>query len=212
MSTELGTRLRAARMAITPEITQRDAAKRLGVSPSAVNLWESGKNEPNATNLAELARWYKVSTDWLLGVEAAPQTRVTNHLNEGGSQINTVSVVQPSAMSRWHWDRVESLLQTAQPYVNSTAAAMVVDSDALASVCPRGSFAVVSKGHTPAPGRVVLAVVGASQDPVLRRLIREGGVDMLMADDTRYPSVRMDEGVRIVGVVTEVTTRTVLPY
>lgn len=212
MKTELGTRLRAARMAITPEITQRDAAKRLGVSPSAVNLWEAGKNEPNATNLAELARWYKVSTDWLLGVESSPQVRAAIPSTEGASAVHTVPIVQPSAMSRWHWDRVESLLQTASPYQASTAAAMMVDSDALASVCPRGSFAVVSKGHAPAPGRVVLALVGASNDPVVRRLVREGGVDLLMADDTRFPSVRLDDGVRIVGVVTEVTTRNVLVH
>lgn len=210
MSKELGSRLRAARLAINPEITQRDAAKRLGISPSAVNLWEAGKNEPNSTNLAKLARWYNVSCDWLLGVENQNHvTTITSALSEH-IVLNTVPIVHTIALVRWQWDRVESLLQTSHPYQVSTAAAMAVDSDALASVCPRGSFAVVSKAHPPEAGSVVLALVGNTSEPVLRRLVREGGIDMLMADDTRFPSARLDSGVRLLGVVTEVITRTSL--
>jgi len=56
MKSQLSQRLKSARMAITPPITQRDVAKRLELTPSAVNLWEAGKTEPAASHLADGAK------------------------------------------------------------------------------------------------------------------------------------------------------------
>lgn len=203
----LAQRLRAARQAITPEITQRDVAKRLGLSPSTVNLWEAGKTEPNATTLAELSRWYNVSCDWLLGVDSSKRMVIAN---KAAPRLHAVPVVLPSEMARWHWDVVEALLQTEIAYPPQTAAAMLVASDALTSTCPVGSYAVVSKGDVAKPGQLVLAIINKSHDPVLRKYVREGGDDLLVADDTRFPTYRMDEGVQIIGRVTEITTRKTL--
>lgn len=199
----LAQRLRAARQAMHPKVTQRDVAKRMKLSPSAVNLWEAGKTEPGAGHLAELADWYNVSTDWLLGVG---DTRPVKTVGKA-PPLWTVPVVTPSDMVRWHWDAVLSLLQTAVLYPPKTAAAMLVASDALTSSCPTGCYAVVSKGHNVIPGQIVLASVGRASDPVLRKYVREGGDNLLVADDTRYPSYRMDDGVTVIGRVTEVTVR-----
>ncbi|GHU99568.1 hypothetical protein FACS1894211_05190 [Clostridia bacterium] len=43
-------------------------AKELGVSPSMVFDWEKGITEPTATNLRELALFFNVTTDYLLGL------------------------------------------------------------------------------------------------------------------------------------------------
>ncbi len=45
---------------------------------------------------------------------------------------------------------------------------------------------------------------------MLRKYVREGGDDLLVADDTRFPTYRMDEGVQIIGRVTEITIRKML--
>lgn len=113
-------------------------------------------------------------------------------------------------MARWHWDVVVELLQTAVAYPPQTAAAMLVSSDALTSTCPTGCYAVISKAHVPEPGQIVLAIISKASEPVLRKYVREGGDDLLVADDTRFPTYRMDEGVRIVGLVTEITVRKTL--
>ena len=203
----LAQRLRAARQAITPEIAQCDVAKRLNLSPSTVNLWEAGKTEPNASTLAELSRWYHVSCDWLLGVDSGKRV-VGSGKHE--APLHTVPVIPPSAMARWHWDVVAELLQTAVAYPPQTAAAMLVTSDALASVCPSGCYAVISKGHVAAPGQIVLALIHKASEPVLRKYVREGGDDLLVADDTRFPTYRMDKGVQIIGRVTEISIRKML--
>lgn len=206
MKTPLAQRLRAARQAIKPEVTQRDVAKRLGVSPSAVNLWEADKTEPSAYNLGELSKWYGVSVDWLLGVADSKTSGAIKTADSAG-EINTVPIVGINSLARWNWDTVAGAVQSLDFYPANTAAAMTVGTDVVSSVCPIGSTVVVSKGHAAEPGQVVLAVIGSSTEPVLRRLVRDGGVDMLMADDTRYPTVRLDDGARIIGVVTEVVIR-----
>lgn len=49
-----------------------------------------------------------------------------------------------------------------------------------------------------------------SSFPVIRKYIREGGDDLLVADDTRFPTHKMSDGVRIIGRVVEVTLRKLL--
>lgn len=51
------------------ELSQRELAKAIGVSPKAVNFWELGVNEPKASYIIALAKFFGVSTDYLLGVE-----------------------------------------------------------------------------------------------------------------------------------------------
>ena len=208
MKSTLSQRLRAARGAIFPEISQRQIASEMSVSPSAVNLWEAGKTEPNATHLARLATRYKVSTDWLLGVEPSPKTTTLNQ--RPSTYLNTVPVVAASALCRWSWEDTGEVLQTLNHYPPHTAASIVVTSDAMNTVCPTGSYAVVSKGHPLAPGQIVLATVGNSTEPVVRKYVREGGTDMLVADDVRFPSFHLDDGVSIIGCVTEVVHRKLL--
>lgn len=207
MKPVLAQRLKAARQALHPPVTQRAVAKRMQLSPSAVNLWESGKTEPSADTLAELARWYQVTTDWLLGVEESHRP------TKAGAKppMFTVPVVSPSALARWQLNIVNEMLQTSLAYPPGTAAAMLVDSDAMTSTCPTGCYCVVSKGHAPRPGQVVLAQVSKAGEPVLRKLIREAGDDLLVADDTRFPTFRASDGAHIVGRVTEVTIRKVIP-
>lgn len=50
------------------ELSQRELAKAIGVSPKAVNFWELGVNEPKASYIIALAKFFGVSTDYLLGV------------------------------------------------------------------------------------------------------------------------------------------------
>ena len=50
------------------ELSQRARAKAIGVSPKAINFWELGVNEPKASYIISLAKFFGVSTDYLLGV------------------------------------------------------------------------------------------------------------------------------------------------
>ncbi len=50
-------------------ITQSELAKSLGLTRSAVNAWEMGLSVPSTQYVVELAKFFNVSTDFLLGME-----------------------------------------------------------------------------------------------------------------------------------------------
>ncbi|MGM9648054.1 MAG: helix-turn-helix domain-containing protein [Eubacteriales bacterium] len=51
-------------------ITQSELAKLLGITRSSVNAWEMGISVPSTQYVVELANIFKVSTDYLLGVQS----------------------------------------------------------------------------------------------------------------------------------------------
>lgn len=50
-------------------LSQYALAEALQVSQSAVAKWELGKTEPTASALISMAKYFDVSTDYLLGLE-----------------------------------------------------------------------------------------------------------------------------------------------
>lgn len=75
------------------KISQKDFAQSLKVSQQTVASWESGRTEPSNTALKDIADYFNVSTDYLLGRDVkAPalsdeQTTVLNSfdsLNSAG--------------------------------------------------------------------------------------------------------------------------------
>lgn len=49
-------------------LTQQETAKRLNIALPTYTRYEYGQREPSATTIAAMARLYKVSADYLLGL------------------------------------------------------------------------------------------------------------------------------------------------
>lgn len=67
-------------------LTQTFLAKKLGLSRSAINAWEMGVSVPSTQYLMELARLFKVSADYLLGIDTAEKVDIS-HLNSTEKEI-----------------------------------------------------------------------------------------------------------------------------
>ena len=50
-------------------LSQRDLARATGISQNAIAFWENEKRVPNANAVITLAKYFNVSTDYLLGLE-----------------------------------------------------------------------------------------------------------------------------------------------
>ncbi len=64
---ELGTVL--AQLRSQKGISQRDFAREIGMSYGAVGMWETNKRQPDLEMLKKIAKYYNVSTDYILGIE-----------------------------------------------------------------------------------------------------------------------------------------------
>ena len=69
----LGARIAALRR--QAGMNQGELAKKLGISPSTVGMYEQGRREPSAEMLVRLAEAFSVSTDFLLTGSPAPPER-----------------------------------------------------------------------------------------------------------------------------------------
>ena len=63
-------------------LTQSELAKQLGITRSSVNAWEQGISVPSTQYIVELATIFKVSTDYLLGVESTASISVVGLTDE----------------------------------------------------------------------------------------------------------------------------------
>lgn len=50
-------------------LSQVTLAKKIGVTQKAIDFWEKGINEPKATYIFKLAKFFNISSDYLLGLE-----------------------------------------------------------------------------------------------------------------------------------------------
>lgn len=50
-------------------LSQQQVAKAIGVTQKAIDFWEKEINEPKASYIILLAKFFDVSTDYLLGLE-----------------------------------------------------------------------------------------------------------------------------------------------
>lgn len=69
MKEKFSNRLYELRTSDKNKLSQQALAKEIGVSQKSIDFWEKGINEPKATYIIRLALFFKVSTDYLLGLE-----------------------------------------------------------------------------------------------------------------------------------------------
>ena len=67
METKIASRIYELRKQIN--LSQSELAKNIGASQKAIDFWEKGINEPKASYIISLAKFFDVSADFLLGLE-----------------------------------------------------------------------------------------------------------------------------------------------
>ena len=50
-------------------ISRSELAEAIGVNTRAISYWENGVNEPKASYIYKLAKFFNVSSDYLLGLQ-----------------------------------------------------------------------------------------------------------------------------------------------
>ena len=87
---EISNRIKQIR--IEKGLSQNDVATGIKVDISSISYWESGRYEPKATYIYRLAKFFNVSSDYLLGLEDESGRRtyntVNNHIADNHGTIN----------------------------------------------------------------------------------------------------------------------------
>ena len=78
-------------------LSQKQLAQKIYISPSAVSQYETGHTKPSRENLEQIARFFDVSTDYLLGT--SPIADLEEKMNQDYCPGMTVSKFVDKCMS-----------------------------------------------------------------------------------------------------------------
>ncbi len=71
-------------------LTQSDLAKALGITRSSVNAWEMGISVPSTQYIVELSQLFKISTDYLLGVNSNSTIEVSGLTDDDINLLHSI--------------------------------------------------------------------------------------------------------------------------
>ena len=186
-------------------LTQKELAKVMGVSSSAVGMWEIGRNEPDYKTLKRLADFFKVSIDYLLGktddptppqkrLEDYPWYRAVKHIPvyNGANAGNVGSFPDGSTVLRW----------IGVPKNVPADFAIVVHGDSMEPKIHDGDIVVVSTQRPFINGELVVVIIDG--EAYVKRLWVENNRVVLQSENPRYKPIvlsRRQVNIYLVGRV-----------
>lgn len=93
-------------------VSQRAFGKLLGVSPTAVQLWEKGESIPDTQNLAQIAERAGYTMEELLHYLGLKQTSETSDVNQIIKQIKVMPLSQVAIVGKAVMDRLAAVAES----------------------------------------------------------------------------------------------------
>lgn len=196
----MGKRLRFLRERI--EKTQGEVAKDLGVARSTLGYYEIDKRDPDSDTIRELANYYHVSTDYLLGESNNPTP--SNILEIGELvRIPVIGVIRAGEpvlaeqnITGWEWVERIKVQRGEYFYLRVTGDSMVN------ARIHEGDLVLVRRQEDVDDGQI--AVVLLEDEATLKRVFKQNGQLILQAENPKYPPRVIKKGnVKILGIVIE---------
>lgn len=181
------------------EMTQAEVAKRLGVSPTAVSWWESGRTEPKIGTVEKLAELFGVEKSDILGL---PKKPTTDH-SQWVPVLGRVAAGIPL-------DMIEDILDYEEiPDHMGECFALRIQGDSMSPDIPNGSTVIVRKQDDVESGEIAIVAING-EDATCKRVIKhELGITLASLNPSFEPMVFGNRDieempVRILGRVMEV--------
>lgn len=168
------------------DLSQRELARILGVSPGTVTAWEVGRNEPNHETLRRLADLFDTTVDYLLGLTDDPKRR---HLPPWAIQLRPIPVYDGASaglIGRFTSD--ESVAKWVMVPMNRPGKfGVVVHGDSMEPIMRDGDVAVVDPDLAVDSGSLALVVIEG--EAYVKRVYFQDGIVVLQSINEKYPPI-----------------------
>ncbi|HIZ93708.1 MULTISPECIES: LexA family protein [unclassified Flavonifractor] len=200
----LGQRLKALRAA--RQISQKDLAAQLFVSPQAVGKWEREEATPNPETVRKLSELFDVSADYLLGRELSPNASPASH----ALRVPVLGVIQAGIPM----DAIEDILDWEEVPVSWASGGreyfgLRVKGDSMYPKYLEGDTVILRKDSACDTGDDCAVLVNGDAATLKQVLLREDGAVELRPVNPTYPPRTYSPAeieslpVQIIGVVVE---------
>jgi len=218
----IGTRIKRLRLEMSPRLTQKDLAARLGIRPPSVFLWESDNTKPSGENLLALANVLNTTPEAILGIKpykrGEPEEtnwklpRTINRAPIIASSVPLISSVQAGdwadANDTYH-PGDGAAWQIVTVTVGPHAYALRVEGKSMhnpngAPSIPEGSIVVVDPDAPALNGKIVIAKMLDSGEVTIKRFSKDGADCYLEPLNPDYKPTKMNANHVIIGVVRQI--------
>lgn len=186
-------------------LSQSEVARRLSITPQAVQKWEKGENVPRGKRIQKLASILDVSASFLLTGE---NPNVTASEYAASKRAPIISWVQAG-----EWSEALELNEPFGEWLDVPASDdsvfwLRVVGDSMTSPhgvsAPEGSLIKVDTSRQADNGSLVIAKLVDSQEVTFKKLVIDAGRKVLMPLNRAYLPLEINGNCTIVGVVTEI--------
>lgn len=205
-------------------LNQEELAKILSVSPSTIGMYEQGRRQPDHEKLKQIADYFNVPLDYLLGRTDDPTpylisvSQGTGRLKEPGHdhlegsknlplvEVKKIPIYSLKPKSREMFFAPDNIIGW-EPVPADTLAtfAVKIDDDSMSgSRINKGDRAIIREQNTFADGQAVLAVVPDGSFIIRKAKKTNGGVILYPENQNYQPEHFSDHELKIVGIVVQV--------
>lgn len=192
-------------------LTMKALGKMFNAAESTVSLWENNKRQPDLDRAKEIAAFFKVSVDYLIGATDTPQDAKQKSSNSNCEMIEyefySVPLVKPS----WRGgaieaDDIEEYVYMKQRNKNDHFALRFKDDSMVNVGIRRNSILIVRIQSEAKDGDIIAALVGGKQ--TVRRYREKNGAISLISEgrEPDFEPITKDTDFKILGRVIEVHT------
>ena len=200
-------RLRELRNA--KDLSQSDFAKQLGISKSSVNMYERGEREPNFKMLEQIADYFNVDMDYLLGKS---NIRSKNDIDKYLLPLPPMKewkVIGGTACgSPLHRELEETIMAPAN--IDANRVFRCVGDSMIGAHIFDGDLVFVKTGEFVEDGRI--GVVRIEDEYTLKRIYRGENYLELRSENPKYPPIIIrgeQENAEIIGKAVQFLSRVI---
>ena len=189
------------------KLSQTELAKIFNIAQNTLSNWENGNRMIDMTTAIEIAKFFNVSVDYLLGRDEVPSSPTSN-----GTWIPVLGKVQAgipveAIQDIIDYEDISNISKDPAEYF-----ALQVKGASMEPKFSEGDVVIVKKQDTAEDGEIVIALVNGDEATIKKLKKRADGIDLLPLNqqfDMMYYTADDIEKlpVRILGKVVELRSR-----
>lgn len=188
------------------EMTQRDLAKKLGISTSAVGMYEQNRREPDLETLKKIAKTFDISLDGLMEYGEEPLVDTTQAIPLKARHLLPVVGRVCAGNGVLAAEDIIGYEAADEKYNEEEYFWLKVSGDSMAPRIDDGDFLLIRKQNSVDSGDVGVFVVDG-QEGVVKKVIYDEGSIELISFNPYYPPMKFKGldvlRVRVCGKVIE---------
>lgn len=182
-------------------LTQKELAKRAGLSELSIVLYEKGNRRPRVDVIAKIAKALDVSVEYLLSEK---EDRIDNDTLKFVKRVPVIAKVPAGFPENISTDDIIEYIYL--PNVPADAFVCIVKGDSMSPTIKDGDYIIFIPTSIVNNGDVVVAA-NEWGELMVKRYREKGGEKLLVSDNPEFPSYKPNSDFRIIGKVIDVWRR-----